>query len=199
MSSIKPRTTTVVIYQGDDLATLAELRQAAEVASRRAETAAKEPRRGGDEIPNADAERDAYDAFVEEAAERAVIVEVQALGRKAFRDLMGEHTPREVDVKYVDDEGVQRTRKETHPDDAAFEVNVATFPDALLAYRHDGRATIASPEFPTSTARREFLDDALSDGDFERLWTAAYYLNRGMGADPKLSTYSHAGRTSTET
>lgn len=191
MTSIKPRTASVVIYQGDDLATLGELRQAAEVAGRQEGGG----NRLGDAKPGQD-ERDAYDAAVIEAAERAVTVEILAIGRKRFRDLLAEHPPRQVDATTTGEDGNESTAKETHPNDAGFEVNTATFSDALLTFIDGNVRTIAQPEFSTRAAVQAFLDDELADGDYESIWMAAYWLNRGPSADPLGSRYSSASQKS---
>lgn len=192
--SIKPRTASLVIYQGDDLEQLAELRQAAEVARRRVKQAQGRSLRIGDDAPTAEAEESAYDEFVAEAAERAETLVVQAIGRKRFRDLLAEHPARK--VKVTDEDG---TREEAHEDDADFGVNVETFPDALLTYRDGDVRTITAPEFPTAKACRDFLDNDLSDGDYESLWQTAYWLNRNPVVDPKATRYSTASPRSDET
>ncbi len=193
MSILKPRTATVPIYQGDDLERLADLRRTAEHAQRVVDEQARSgaPRRVGEEIASADAEKAAYDAFVAEAAERAVSVELRALGRKAFRELVADHEPRQV----KDDEG----KDVDHEDDAGWGVNTETFPMALLAYSDGEVRTITAPDFPSSAKVREFLDDEISEGDFDRLWQTAYYLNRAPGADPKASRYSAASQSSDST
>jgi hypothetical protein len=198
---VKPRTAKVFIYQGDDLARLAELRQAAEVARRTVRRAEENgaPLRVGDEAPSAGVEEAAYDAFVEEAAPRAVEVKVRHIGRRRFRDLCLEHPPRKVDVSRTGEDGTVQTVQETHPDDALYDVNVATFGEALLRFVDDDVRTIVAPEFPTSAARQAFLDDELSDGDFDTLWITAYHLNRGMSGDPLSSRYSVGRRSSSET
>lgn len=181
MPELKPRTTTVVIYQGDDLDRLAELRRAVDVA-RRHDAESEGARRGGDtlEAPVAEA---AYDAFVDEAAERAVEVRLEAVGRKVFRNLIAEHPPREVEV---DGKSVP------HEDDALYEVNVESFPDALLPL------SLRAPEFASEVERTRFLED-LSDGDFERLFNAAFWLNKAPGGDPKDSRFSAEPLRSNET
>jgi hypothetical protein len=189
---LKPRTATVVIYQGDDLETLGDLRREAERADRRVEEHRRSgaPRRDGDELPSAKPQKDAYDAFVAEAAERAVTVTLRALGRRRFRDLVADHPPR----ISKDDEG----NETTHPDDG-YGVNAETFPMALLTFVDSDMRTITEPEFSTSAALREFLDDVISEGDFDSLWTTAYFLNRSPGADPKVSRYSTDSPSSVET
>lgn len=188
MPELKPRQTSMVIYQGDDIERFAELRQKVEFAEREYERDKKAPARTGDDVSDdaVVAAKAAFDAFVDEAAERAVEVRIRALGRTAFRNLMKDHPPR------VDDKGEELL------DDGAYGVNLDTFADALLAYSHDGVSTILEPAFPSSADRQRFLDD-ISDGDYDDLFTRAYHLNRNPGADPKASRYSVARPTSTET
>lgn len=182
-TTIKPRTACVVIYQGDDLERLAGLRREVDVAERQAEQAAKAPRRGGDEIVSAQGAQDAYDAFVDEAAERAIEIHVTALRRKRFRKLMAEHPPRKVDGE---------KGKETHPDDEMYEVNVETFGEVFLPL------SITAPTFDTPDGLEDFIEE-LSDGDYERVFSTAYWLNRAPGGDPKATRYSPASLNSDET
>lgn len=188
--NITRRTATVVIYQGDDLAQLAELRRAADDAQRLYDDAQKSAtRRIGDAVDPQPA-KDAYDAYIDEAAERAVEVQLQAIGRRHWRDLVEKHPPRETD-EVVDG----AARKVTHDDDEPFGVNTRTFPEELLAFSVDGVRTIAAPEFNTPSERQAWLDD-ISEGDFDRLWATAYYLNTSMGVDPKGSRFSAAPQSS---
>lgn len=197
MSTIKPRQTHVVIYQGDDVERLSELQSAARLARARMDEHRQRVQGGaarlGDGPPDPGPAEEAYDAFVTEAAERAVEVQIRALGRSRWRDLFDEHPPRMV-TKIIDGE----EQSVEHPDDEPFGVNTKTFPDKLLAYDHDGVATIVEPTFPTAAARQAWLDD-LSAGDFDKLWATAYYLNTSLGADPKASRYSNGARNSDET
>lgn len=192
MPNIKPRAAEVVIYQGDDLAHLAELRQAAETAQRivdRHRTAVEDGNARFGDAPSAEAEKAAYDEFVAEAAERALTVEVRAIGRRRFRDLLEEHPPRKVKVKRTED-GREREVEEDHPDDASYGVNLVTFSEALLTYVDDGVRTITAPEFGSRKAVQAFLDDDLSEGDFDTLFMTAYFLNRGSSGDPKGTVYN---------
>lgn len=182
MGVLKPRTTTVVIYQGDDLNRLSELNRAVVRAEAAAESAAKSPLRAGDEVPSAQAERDEYDAFVDEAAGRAVVVTLTAIGRTRFRELLAEHPARTHEVG---------GKPETLEDDQVFEVNTETFPMALLTYNRDGKRTVTTePAIPESEVA-EFFGEDCSEGDVERCWQAAYWLNRAHGADPKDSKFSN--------
>lgn len=189
MGLLKPRTTSVVIYQGDDLEHLAELHRAAMRAEAAAASAAKEPLRGGDEIPSARAEQDAYDAFVDEAAERAVVVTLTAIGRTRWRDLLAKHPARTVEVD---------GKAETIEEDRIYEVNTETFPMALLSYAHDGVRTASLDPEVSESAMLTFLGDEVSDADFEQLWQTAYWLNRAQGSDPKDSKFSTGSQRSDE-
>ena len=186
MSSIKPRTFSIVIYQGDDLERLSDLRRAAEHAERVAAEAKKSSSgRMGDGEPEKDKAAEdakaAFDAFVEEAAERATTVAGRAIGRKAFAELLAEHPPRET-------KGENGTV--THEDDELYEVDMRTFPDALLTYRSEGVQCITEPEFGSKAELQAFLDNDLSYGDYERLFATAFGINKALGADPKEARYS---------
>lgn len=219
MSHLKPRTATVLIYHGDDLERLAELRREAEVAERIAQQAidAAELRgsgnlRGGDADPVAEArkafnatvppKRDAYDAFVAEASGRALEVTLQMIGKRRFKELVLAHPPRMVTKEEPVEGGEPKTVEAVHEDDAMFGVNTETLPTALLAYvdpRDTAVRTITAPEFHGAAQVEEFLDDELSEGDFDKLWVAAFLLNRTAGADPKASLFSTGSLTSVET
>ena len=190
MSTLKPRVTTVLLYQGDDYEQLGLLKRQAELAARLEGDKKTEARHG--DASDAQEAKDAYDAFVEVAAARALEVQLRAVGRKRFRDLMSEHPPRKVTV-----EGTQQV----HEDDQVFDVNTETFPDALLTYVDQGDRkvrTITAPEFATAAECQAFLDNDAADGDYEKLWQAAYWLNRSVGADPKAARYSLGSPTSSE-
>lgn len=161
--SITPRTATVPIYQGDDMERLADLRHRAEIATRREQGLVANM--GDDDTP-ADEAREAYNAAVAEAAERAVLVRVNQVGRKIFRRLLSEHPPRE-----------------DHDVDQVLGYNDDTFGEALLM------ASVTEPAFGTVEAKQAFLDN-LADGDFEQLMETAVALNRGRSADPLASRYS---------
>ena len=196
MSLLKPRTATVVLYQGDDMERLAELQRAAYAAEAQAradlQSAARAPKRTGDEEPieafreAVQPSRDALNAFIDQAADRAVEVQMQAIGSTRFADLVLAHPSRKVQVdgKTVD-----------HPDDATFAdyllqfgiedgaVNTATFPKALLKHR-EGRRTIVDPDLSEADLA-EFLDEECSVGHIDEMWRAAYLLNRAVTVDPK--------------
>ena len=189
MTSIKPRSARVVIYQGDDLAHLAELDAAverAETALRVAEQKAKRTAapitldEATDEQDLVLVARDQHaeaavirDAFAEEAEERGVVVVLHAQPRKAWRALMDEHGPRE-------DNDV----------DKALGVNMGTLPDALLPMSVDREQSTIEGDLT------EFLE-SLSDYDYyDRLFLQAFALNRGSAmADPTQRLASGPSQT----
>lgn len=206
MSTLKPRTATIPIYQGDDTERLAELRMAVAVAERQAAIKREQwadsqrggPRRTGDDfavtlehVQQADANvedaKAAYDAFVDEAAERAVEVVVRAIGRRRFRELVAAHPQRMV----KNDKG----EESPHDDDFEFGVNVETFAPALLTFAEagdEGVRTVLEPAdaIKSTKALGDFLDDDLTDGDYEKVFRVAYWINRAPGSDPKELRYS---------
>lgn len=207
-TTLKPRVAHVTIFQGDDMATLSDLRRTADQAERLAAANTGSPLRLGDVPDTAAAQeaRDAYDAFVDEAAERAVVVELQSIGRRRFRDLMTAHPPRMVKVKADPDpekpDGPVVEHEETHEDDAQFGVNSETFPDALLTFidPDDPKVrTITAPEFTSAKTTQAFLDDDIADGDYDGLWVTALLLNRRPSADPESSRYSAPRPSTAET
>lgn len=189
------RTAEVWLYKGDDYARLAELRKVADAAQRVYEQAKEAGTlRGGDAGPKT--EKDAYDAFVAEAAERATLVRIQALGRRQWRSLVDENPARR-ELRVLDD----AKQEVVHDDDADYGVNTSTFPDKILTYRDPTREemrTIVEPDFPTAAALTDWLDN-LSGGEFDRLWVTAFYLNREPGIDPFVTTFSAISRESSAT
>lgn len=195
--STKPQTAEVPIYDGDDLARLAELRALAEHAQGVANEARdrrirnRASRLGDDDADaveeaqkNAKAAQDEYDAFVDEAAERCTYVRLQRLPGRKFRDLMAAHPPRK-----------------DNDSDAAYGVNVDKFQDALLEYisiEDPEIRTVVEPRHPTVEDLRAWLDDR-SFGELETYFEVAYGLNRSPAADPKALRYSTAPRTSAAT
>lgn len=215
MPHLKPITETVLIYQGDDAATLADLRRALSVAEERGaqaiDAAVRDAQtqnlRVGDLDPVVEARKKAeadieaaqaaFDAFLPEAAERALEVEIRAIGSRRFRELVAEHPPRKVTRKIGDVD-----TEVLHEDDAQFGVNTETFPRALLTYVDSEDTTIRTitkPEFSGSREIGDFVDDELSEGNMDRLWIAAFARNRASGADPKAELTSLASRSSSET
>jgi hypothetical protein len=69
---------------------------------------------------------------VDEAAERALEVTFQSIGRRRFAELVEKHPPRMVDGEPGEDGNVKQVE---HEDDQGFGVNTSTFPRALLTFR----------------------------------------------------------------
>lgn len=197
-----PRKVTIPLYDGDDFERLSELRREVEIAERKAKAADQaSPLRIGD-IPDAieaaavvKRAREAYSDAVDEAAERAETWVLQAIGHGEFRDLLAAHPPRKV-TEEVDGKATEVT----HPDDAGWEFNSETFPEALLTFvdpEDDEHRTVLEP-FESVVALRKRIR-RLARGEFETLWVAAHELNAGLVADPKASDSYVAARRSDAT
>ena len=193
-----PRKATIYLYDGDDMERMADLRRAVDIAERQAEAASLlvAPRRMGDDLPDNSASvqeaQSAFDAFVDEAVERAEAWELHAIGFEEFRALLKNHPPRKVS-EMVDGE----ERETTDPEDVymgpngQFEINSETFPKALLLFVDPDdveHRTVHAP-FTDAEALRKRVR-RLSAGEFESLWFAAYTLNEGGVADPLALRYS---------
>lgn len=150
------RTAEVLIFQGSDYAQFQELLAAVERAGN-----TTGPRRVSDSSDAVAAAADAYDAFVAEAAERAVTVRLEAVGRRRFRELVAAHPPREGNV-YDQSRGY----------------NIETFGDDLVP------ASLSPGQFGSEEERDEFLDN-LSAADWSRVYNQALALSEDMGPDPK--------------
>ena len=182
MTEMKPRTTAVVIYQGDDLAMLEELDEQVTKAQRDLKSAEpdKTPRLMHERDTTADL-REALesaqterDEFAAEAAKRGVRVILRSIARK-WRGLTKDHPPR------TDDDG------ETIPADRQLSVNIDTFAEALVPM-----SILSGIEGD----HQEFVD-SLTDFDFERLFVEATLLNRaGSRADPTQRLASASRQTS---
>ena len=171
MARLKPREARFVIYQGDDMPRLSELKRATDRA--------KESDRN-----DAGAEETAaYQAFAAEVAERALEVIIRAIGETDFSELEMAHPPRMVESE-PDEQG--NTHQVVHEDDDYMMVNTETFPRALLLYKDERVATIElDPPFESDDERKEFVTRELSRGDFEKAWILAYDLNTGESKNPK--------------
>lgn len=186
INPLNPRTHTVTLFQGDDLAHLQSLADTVNAAQRDYDDAredAKDAPPAGmlDEDPVADAKsaldeaKEAHDAYLADAEPRAIKVVMRALGRKTWRDLVNGHPPRE------GNEG-----------DKVIGVNDETFGDALVP------ACIASPVFTTTDERDAFLD-SLTMAQFRSLYVTAFTLNTVEGATPKALTGSAPSLTGSAT
>lgn len=142
-----------------------------EAKAEAAKDAAGDVPRMNDEVPEYVTLAKEHDALVKEAEESAVHVKLQALKRSDWRALVAEHQPRE-----------------GNKGDESVGVNEDTFKDALVP------ASIVEPEGFA-------VDDleGLSDIDFDRLYVAAFGLNRGAAMAPKASLVSRMTQQSDET
>ena len=196
---------TVPIYADGDHERLKELESAVAVAERNAKKNAGVPARGGDPAPDeaVEAARAEFDAFVDEAAERADGWVLDHIGFREFRDLLKAHPPRTTTVTAEDGS----TEEVIDPADKAWGVNTETFPQALLLFvdeddpdmrtivelKQDGSNIADDPEKLRKCVRR------LSEGQFDDLWGRAYWLNKAGVNDPKRERFSPATLRSNET
>ena len=173
MTAIAPRTTVVKIYTGDYLYRIADLEARAKAAKEQAHLP-----RLNHEVPEYMKLAEEHDQLVREAEEAGVVlVRVQALGRKAWKELTAQHPPRK-----ANDDGVS-------DDDAALDdrygMNIEAIADPLVA------ASVIEPA--------DLDMDSLADIDFDRVFWAAMGLNRGATPDPKASLVSLLTETSSQT
>lgn len=166
MTTSLRRTATVDIYPGSILAEIRHLENRYELAAR---TEKLSPPRTNDEIPESVQIIDEHTELVAKAEEVKVSIEVQALPRKQFKALLGEHPPRD-EVKTDQEVGV----------------NEETFAEVLVPLSLVDQAFV------------DQLDD-LSDVDFERLYLQSFHLNRTPAAAPKALRVSPLNQQNGET
>jgi hypothetical protein len=172
----------VVLYQGEDLATYQDF------ISRLRTIAAEQlhnPRQGDDEAAALSELRSQYDEFIPGAIERGETLRVTAPPGRRFRELVAAHPPRRP-VKGDDGETV-----EEWPDDNKRGCNVDKIATPLVV-------ACVTGEFADRTEATEYVED-LSDGNFNRLVSAAFEVNEETGPDPKVRLSSAIGRISDET
>lgn len=169
MSVLKPTRAVVVLYHGDDMVTLAELKRTADQAA------------GGNRADDGADEAAAFNAFIDAARERAVEVILESIGWRRWRDLVATHPPRMVESE-PDDDG--KTETVEHYEDVPYGFNTETLPRDLLMFRDEKKRTIVGPELDVD-GLAEFVEDDCSEGQIEQLWLAAHGLNANQGASPK--------------
>lgn len=215
MSDLKPRRTTVVLFQGDDLDPIAQ--RLADVQR----LAASSARRIGDpEVVGAASK--SYDEFMDEATVRAVKVDLEAAPRKRYRALRNKHPVRMIPADPVDGTGGGSAggqgpaKMVPHEDDEPWGFNFETFGDAVLlgdptveVTPGDGGVPPAivrvysetdgvAPDCSTPDKLEAFLD-GLADTEFSKLFSEAVMLNQGSLPDPKVRLSSLLDLTSGET
>lgn len=181
---------TVLIYADGDFEMLAELRQKVAIAERNHDAATRAPRRFGDEdstTADVEAAEAAYDAAVDQAAERAEEWVVESIGWEEWRDLLAAHPPREI---RVGDGG--QAEMVLDPADADWGVNIETLPKALLLWvdPEDGEHRTIQKAGDVDLGGLGRRIRRLSEGQFETLWATAWALNKGGISDPKAVRYS---------
>lgn len=204
---------TVPIYADGDRERLRELKAAVDVAERNAKAAraaaAGVSLRGGDALPAAEVDEEvkdaqaAYDTFLDEAAERAEGWVLDHIGFQEFRNLLKKHPPRMITETAEDGS----TKEVINPADEGPGINTETFPKELLLFVDED-----DPEIRTVVELKQgkinIAKDAdklrrrvkrLSEGQFDDLWTRAYWLNKAGVNDPKLERFSPATPRSSET
>jgi hypothetical protein len=177
MSTVfKQRTAVVTIYPDDYLDQIRHLEAKFEAALASEKGAGP---RTNDEVPESHRIAQEHDDLVREAEAQAVHVKVGALPRKTWKKLVSEHPPRKADV---DGATEQQARS-----DMLSGVNDETFKEVLVPL------SILEPAITEEDL------DALADIDYDRLYLAAFGLNRGRVEDPKASLVSRLTQTSDET
>ena len=157
MSTLVPqRTRTIPLYLNEDQHEIDRLR---DLVQKAVESSATPLRLGDDEAVST--RLAALKAFANEAAERGVKVEVKSIGRK-WRALAAEHPPRPDNEK-----------------DAEWGWNEDTFADAVVPLCV---VSIGGQTLKGDALQAEI--DAMSDGDFSRVYYAARAENTGRGPDP---------------
>lgn len=197
---------TVPFYSDDDEARIQELDHAVVRAAQKKTASAGEALRGGDPLPDEEMveAQKAHDDFVAEVEKRPEEEWVlESIGFGAFRSLLRDHPVRKIPEAKPDG----TTTEVDHPEDAKWGVDLESFPEALLLYsdpedpdlrtiisiKQGRKAAVTDPAAIRKRVKR------LSQGQFSRLWTEAFALNRRGVTDPKLDRYSAVTARLTET
>lgn len=161
MSKIQHRSDVVTIYQGDTLSRLRHLeRQYDEAIKAEGQTPLL-----ASEVPESESLLEEHKALKVQAEKTALHVDVFALGRRRYRELVKENPPRK-----------------DNDEDQALGVNEDDFKDALVPM------SIVYPLDHEKAGEEQLSEDdldSLSDIDFDRLYYTAFALNRMPSADPK--------------
>lgn len=166
MSVIKPRTATVTIFTGDHLDRIRHLeRQHAAAVTAEDDGLTRLASDVPQSVELAEKHREAVDA----AEADAIHVVVTALPRKVWRALVAEHPVRD-----------------GNRDDIAAGVNEDTFKDALVLGGQvliNGHPTAYASVLSPELTEADF--DEMADVDYDRIYYAAFGLNRSPSSDPK--------------
>lgn len=167
------RTSTMLLLTGDYADRLDALYAAAQAAAREDEKSPS-PRRLN-ELTESAALRKEYEDLRAEAEKDAVKVVLHAIGRREWRDLKAKHPPRVEGVS----EDIQRA-------DRLAGVNVDTVEDDLV------HASLVEPSFSSRAAFDEWVNDEISEGDFQAILQRAWMLVNVARVDPKSLAPSQA-------
>ncbi|MGH3996675.1 MAG: hypothetical protein ACRDTJ_04350 [Pseudonocardiaceae bacterium] len=196
---------TVPIFADGDREHLRELEAAVGIAQRNTKANTGISLRGGDTSPDEEvtAAQAAYDAFLDEAAERAEAWVLDHIGFRQFRKLLKDNPPRTTTETAEDGTVTEKI----DPADEAWGVNTETFPEALLLYvdreDDDMRTVVELKQGTVNIAKNadklRKRVGRLSEGQVEALWGRAYWLNKAGVSDPKLERFSPATQRSSGT
>lgn len=183
MTKLKPRTTTVTLFQGDDFDRERELRGVVEAA-----VMADSNTRRMNDPDTVSVAADAYDAFVKDATTRGETIPLAMLPRGVWREMVAKHPPRD------DSEGDERWGFNylTLADDLV-PASVAAGQEIEPSYFE----SVEVLHFDSLGDRDEFLD-ALCDADFTKVYNEALNLNQAAGPNPKVRLSSLLAQTSDE-
>lgn len=175
MPSITPKTETVVLMEGDDLAKLKELEAAVDAAF---PTNKKRIADKSDMLAAAEA----YDQFCEQALERAWHVTVVAQPRKVWARMREEAGPPRPGWKLDETRG--------YNNEAMAELLI---PESITEIVHRGEPT------PTKGPQFDAFLESLDAGDWSRLYKAAVDLNTNIEEPPKADMSSNVSLILRET
>lgn len=154
-------TETIILLTGDYPTRLNKLYAAAQAAS-----SDDSELLNGEEHPYETLQRE-YEELKAEAESEGKRVVVQSLSRKAWRDLREKHPPRT-----EGDEGAIKA-------DRAARLNTETVEDDLVY------ASVIEPKFSSRGAFDEWVDQELSEGEFNQILLRAWKLANVPAFDPK--------------
>lgn len=173
MSDLIPlHTDEVVLYLDADQRELDRLDREIQAAAVKSD---KPMRLGDDDSVMAAAK--AFDEFKAGAVERGVVVALKAMPGRKWRGLVGQHPPRE-----------------NHDVDAEWGFNHLTLADVAVA-----PCIVSIGGKVLEGQALEDALDAMSDGDFSKVYGHVLHVNTGQGPDPKDLISDRLPRTSSET
>lgn len=174
MSTITPNTLTVTLMQGDDLEQIRDMYAKLNLATTMARLAANDelpvpeaPKRVAPAGPGVLEQAQEIDAFIVEAAERAFKVKIDALSRTPWKHAREAHPP----LPGNEDHATYGFNSDTIGEDIV--------PAGIVEITRNGK-----PE-PTKGAELDSFLESLSDGQWNKLASAAIIANTDSREDPK--------------